>query len=232
MSHTEYPSTPAFYDLSVQKSEEAPWTSPYFIRSVPVPSTDASSRPVTRSLSKRDIGTDTNIASLFMTGLTGTISIILQAKGNHIAAASLELALNVAGNAVASGMMSARTSTVSGRVNSVAGTNAGTAQVDTNDVIGGVSATTNSALSWLSSVPSILAAINPFGPSNPTAPSNHSYPDGDSESRGFDTEDVFVIGSDTDSAAGDNVDFEDEASLNILDPIAMIENPWADNDDE
>jgi hypothetical protein len=93
---TEYDQvpTPASYHLSSPQPTD---DSPYWIGSVPSPSTYRSSSPTRRaspSLEKRDSGIDTNIAGLVISGVVGTISICFQAKGNSIASASYQLALD------------------------------------------------------------------------------------------------------------------------------------------
>jgi hypothetical protein len=141
---------------------------------VPVPSSQPSSSPKPHSLhlNKRDIGDDTSIASLVLSGVVGIISTGLQAnsvhlqnKGNSIASASYRLAVQGAvggAQAVGTGI----TTTAGGIVD--------TGQAVGNSLAGGLSSAGSSTLRATSRGLSFLlrnkwSSLNPFSNRTTTA---------------------------------------------------------------
>jgi hypothetical protein len=214
----------------------SPSTSPFFVRTIEsaignvIEDSFSSSNPLSaRDILKRDAGLDTNIAGVVIPFLVGVVQIGFQAKGNHIAMVSLQLAQAVATSGQAHRVVDAvgaRGRTAAGVVGTTA---SGIARVGTNNLVNGVSAlqqraggACRRALSF-PSLPDRFVTLNPFNRSRSphTDAQNTDGVEDDIEDDiedGFEhplTDDIFMVGSDS----------EDE--VDSLDGIQIEENPWA-----
>jgi len=153
----------------------SPSTSPFFVRTIEsaigsaTEDSFSSPNPLNaREIHKRDAGLDASITGIVVPLLLGVVQISFQAQGNHIAAASLQLAQAVATSGQAHRVVDAVGAggmTAAGVVGSAA---SGIALVGANTVVNGISALqqqANGACRWALSIPSLsnhLATLNPF----------------------------------------------------------------------
>jgi hypothetical protein len=188
-----------------------PSTSPFFVRTIDnaignaVEDSFSSSNPLnTREVHKRDAGLDTSIVGVVIPSLLGVIQLCYQAKGNHIAMATLQLAQVVASSGQAhrvADAVGAGGMTAAGVVGTAA---SGIALAGTSTVVNGVCALqqyAGGARRWAFSFPSLtdqLATLNPFNRSHSphTDPQNTHDVEPPLTDRACDLVDgVFAIGS-------------------------------------
>jgi len=98
--HQSQQEHPFFVLSEASPDSHSPSNSPYFVRTLDAAPEQSLSSPhssqLTQRDSKKDNGQDTSIAGVVISSLLGVVQIGLQAKGNNIALASLQLAQTIA----------------------------------------------------------------------------------------------------------------------------------------
>lgn len=204
-------------------------SSPFFVRTIETAinedSYSSSNSFNAREIGKRDAGLDTNIPGVVLPLLLGVVQLGFQAKGNHIALASLQLAQAVAASGQAHRVVDAAGAGAMTAASVVGTAASGISLVGANTVASSVSALqqhAGRAYRWaLPSLPNHLATLNPFNRSRSSHTSDQNTDDAEDSptDRASDlVDDRFAVGSDY---SEDEIDHLDGIQIEGV-------NPWAE----